>query len=181
MDFSWVKQLADQANQQEISKQEEERKAKETRKKVAQATCPFVEKLFLLINTCSEEFNKHCMFQHLRVSGSKLYKRSRTGPESTAEPDEVAYFTISRGSYMYGIRGMNGLVEFVEMPISEGSGIIAIKLDELGITASKTFVADLDLNSNEVIWKMDERPLNGPLIVSQCQQYFSDFIAKSTH
>jgi hypothetical protein len=179
VDFSWVKQLADAANQQELAKQEEERRVKETRKKVALATCPFVEKIFTLINAYAEEFNKHCMFPRLRVTTTKLYKRSRTGEESTAEPDEVAYFNFTRGGYMYAIRGINGLVEFLEMPITEGSSNISIKIDELGVSPSKTFAAELETKSDQVVWNMKGQTLDGPLIITECQTYFCDFIVKT--
>src|SRR5262249_15872092 len=131
------------------------------------------------INACSEEFNKHCMFPRLRVSASKLYKRSRTAEESTAEPDEVAYFTFTRGGYMYAIRGMNGLVEFLEMPVTEGTNI-AIKIDELGVSPSKSLQANLDGKSDQVVWSMNGQSLDGPQIITECQRYFCDFIAKST-
>lgn len=179
MDFSWVKQLADQANQAELARQEKERREREDKRQSALATVPFVEKIYLLINTCTEEFNKHCMFPNLRVVTSRLYKRQKTSEVPGSEPDEVAYFTFSRRGYMYGIRGVNGSVEFVEFPVTDGSGSLTIKLDELGIEPSRRFVADMDRETRKVTWKMGASVLDGPLIISLCQQYFSEFIGRT--
>ena len=179
MDFSWVKQLAEQSNQAELARQEKDRNDRETKRQTALATVPFVEKIYVLVQTCTEEFNKHCMFPHLRVTTSKLQKRSKTPDTVGAEPDEVAYFTFARTSYMYGIRGMNGVVEFVELPITDVSSALGIKLDELGMQASKTMVASLDAQTGKVGWSHNSRVLDGPAIISLCQQYFSEFIAKT--
>lgn len=179
MDFSWVKQLAETTNHLETSRLERDRREKEDRKTVALATCPFVEKLHLVINGATEEFNKHCIYPQLRVQTSKLYRHSRTAEESTAEPDEVAYFTFYRKGYMYGVRGMNGTVEFVQVPVGESLSSFSIKLHELGVTPSKSMVAEIDPDTRKIRWRMDGQPLDGPAIVSMCQRFFIDFIEQT--
>jgi len=175
VDFSWVKQLADQTNQQEIDRQEQKKREREDRRILALATCPFVEKLHVVISGASEEFNKHCMFANLRVETSKLYKHSKSGADPEGEPDEVAYFTFMRLGYMYGIRGMNGIVDFIQMPMGEfitGS----VKLHELGLTPSKQLIADMDPATRKTRWMLDGYPMDGPAIVSLCQKFFIDLI-----
>jgi len=179
VDFSWVKQLAEQSNQQELQRQEKERNAREDKRLAALATVPFVEKIFVLIQTCTDEFNKHCMFPNLRIVNSRLTKWSKTPDVPGAEPDEVAYFMFARTQYMYGIRGVNGLVEFVELPVTDTSSSLNMRLHELGIDASKTFEAELDPATRAIVWKMNGRPLDGPAIISTCQQYFSEFISRT--
>ncbi len=179
MDFSWVKQLAEQTNLQETQRLERERKGKEDRKAIALATCPFVEKLHLVISGAADEFNQHCIYPQLRVQTSKLYKHSKTGEQSTAEPDEVAYFTFFRCGYMYGIRGMNGTVEFVQVPVGEGLGTISIKLHEMGVSPTRTLLAEIDAESRKIRWKADGVTLDGPAIVSMCQRFFIDFIEQT--
>ncbi len=179
MDFSWVKQLADQANQAELARQERDRRDREDKRLVALATVPFVEKLYLLINTCTDEFNKHCMFPNLRVMTSRLYKRQKTSDLPESEPEEVAYFTFSRRGYMYGIRGVNGVVDFVEFPVTDGSGSLTLRLDELGVEPSRKFIAEMEREGRKVTWKMDGCVLDGPMIISVCQHYFSEFIGRT--
>ena len=54
MDFSWVRQLAEESNQHELNKQELERRKKEDELMTALATVPFVDKLFMLLQACCE-------------------------------------------------------------------------------------------------------------------------------
>jgi hypothetical protein len=176
VDFSWVKQLADTSNQQELNRQDAERRTKEDRRTAAKATCPFVEKLHLVINGAVDEFNKHCMFPHLRITLSKLYKHSKTGEQSTAEPDEVAYFTFQRMGYMFGIRGENGLVEFVQVPISTDSIIVNLRLNEMALNARRSMIAELEPESQKVRWMLDGQAIDGPAIVSCCQKFFIELI-----
>lgn len=179
MDFSWVKQLADQANQIEMARQEKDRREKEDKKIAAVATNPFVEKLHLVIMGATEEYNKHCMFPHLRVSTGKLYKHSKTGESPTAEPDEVAYFGFVRNGYLYGIRGVNGVIDFIQMPVGDNSAL-SLKLHELGVTALRTLRAEVDAESRKVRWTMDGAAMDGPAIISLCQKFFIDLIEKTT-
>jgi hypothetical protein len=178
VDFSWVKQLAEQTNQLETQRQERDRRAKEDKKTIALATCPFVEKLHLVISGASEEFNKHCIYPEHRIQTGKLYKHSKTGPADTAEPDEVAYFTFYRKGYLYGIRGMNGVVEFVQVPVGDIGGL-SIKLHEMGVTPARSLNAEIDPESRKIRWKTDNTPLDGPTIVSMCQKFFVDFIEQT--
>lgn len=178
LDFSWVKQLADQSNQAEMARQEKDRREKEDKKTVAMATVPFVEKLHLVIMGATEEFNKHCMFPHLRVQTARLYKHSRTHEAADATPDEVAYFAFIRCGYMYGIRGENGSVEFIHMPVGDSSAL-TMRLNELGITPLRKMDAVIDYESKKVRWVMDGTPMDGPSIVSLCQKFFIDLIERT--
>lgn len=178
LDFSWVKQLADQSNQIEIARQDRDRRQKEDKKLTAVATVPFVEKLHVVIMGATDEYNKHCMFPHLRVTTGKLYKHSKTGEEPTAEPDEVAYFGFVRNGYLYGIRGINGIVEFIQMPVGDNSAL-SLKLHELGVTALRTLQAQVDPETRKIRWTMDGAPMDGPGIVTLCQKFFIDLIEKT--
>lgn len=180
LDFSWVKQLADSSNQMEMARQERDRREKEDTKAVSLATNPFVEKLHLVITGATEEFNRHCMFPHLRVSTGKLYKHSRTGEASTAEPDEVSYFAFVRCGYLYGIRGMNGAVEFLQMPVEDGTAL-NLKLHEIGLTPSRRMVAQLEAETKKIRWIMDGQAMDGPAIVSLCQKFFVDLIERTNN
>lgn len=182
MDFSWVKQLAEDANSKELSRLEIERLKKEEQGILAQATLPFIEKLFMLISTFTDEFNKHCMFENLRVLVSKFQRRSK-GVNSQGVKDsseEIAYFTFTRRNWMYGIRGFNGTVEFVEFPVTEGAGSLNIKLDELGLSPSYRLVGKVDSTTKNVTWSLDDTLMDGTKIISLCQHYFSDFIERTT-
>jgi hypothetical protein len=175
VDFSWVKQLAEDTNQQELARQEQIKRQKEERKVVAQATIPFVEKLHLVINGASEEFNKHCQFPNMKINITRMYKHSKTGAESDAEPDEVAYFTFQRLSQMYGICGINGTVEFVSTPVGEMIGA-NIKLHEHALPAVKRLVAEVDPESRKTRWLLDGVAMDGAGIVSLCQKFFINLI-----
>lgn len=175
MDFSWVKQLADQSNKTEMERQEKKRREQEDKKTQAMATGPFVEKLFVVINGATDEFNKHCVFPHLRVQISKPYKHSRTGEEPTAEPDEIAYFAFIRCGYMYGIRGMNGVVEFIQMPVGDSSAL-ALKLHELGLNPLERLEAEIDQDTKKIRWMHRGAPIDGPSIIALCQKFFVNLI-----
>jgi hypothetical protein len=178
LDFSWVKQLADQSNQVEIARQDKERRDKEDKKTAAMATAPFVEKLFVVISGATEEFNKHCMFPHLRVQIGKFYKHSRTDESPTAEPDEVAHFGFVRRGFLYGVRGVNGAIEFIQMPVGDSSAL-NLKLHELGVGATYRMEASVENATKKVRWLMDGAPLDGPAIVSLCQKFFVDLIQRT--
>lgn len=175
MDFSWVKQLADQSNQTEMARQEKDRRDREDKKSRAMATTPFIDKLFVVISGACEEFNRHCMFPHLRVQLSKPYKHSRTDAEPTAEPDEVAYFAFARCGYMYGIRGVNGLIEFISMPVGDNSAL-SMRLHELGVSPLEKLEADLEPETKKVRWIHRGNYVDGPAIISLCQKFFVDMI-----
>lgn len=175
VDFSWVKQLADQTNQQEIDRQEQKKRELEDQVTIAKATCPFVEKLHVVISGAAEEFNKHCMFPKLKVDASRLYKHSKTSSEPGSEPDEVAYFTFNRLGYMFGIRGVNGLVEFIQIPMGEFIGK-TVKLHELQTSSTKRLVGEIDPESKRIRWMLDQNPMDGPAIVSLCQKFFIELI-----
>jgi hypothetical protein len=180
LDFSWVKQLADQSNQTEMARQEKIRRDKEEKKLAAVATVPFVEKLFVVINGATEEFNKHCVFPHLRVQISRPYKHSRTDDAATAEPDEIAYFAFTRCGYLYGIRGMNGVVEFIQMPVGDSSAL-ALKLHELGVSPMEKMEAQVEGDTKKVRWIHRGAPIDGPAIIALCQKFFVDLIEKTNN
>jgi hypothetical protein len=183
VDFSWVRELAEQANQLEVDRQEDERLKLEEARAVAVATIPFVEKLYMLLNTCTEEFNKHMHYPHLRVTMSRFQKKTRGQPYGGTDPnyvnEEIAYFTFTRRSWMFGVRGINGLIDFVEFPVTEGAGALNMKLDELGIEGVYKLKASLDRENKQVLWTMHEQLLDGPKLILLCQDFFSTFIQRT--
>lgn len=184
MDFSWVRQLAEESNQHEQIKQEQERIRQEEERLVALATVPFVEKLYMLIQAFCEEFNKYSIYPDLRISMSKLSKRSKAPypDDRYIKPDEVAYFTFTRKSWMFGIRGSNGLVEFIEFPVTDGAGSLSLKLDELGADGVYTLNAKIeteDGQKKQVVWTYKDEVMDGPKLISLCQHYFGDFVKRT--
>jgi hypothetical protein len=185
VDFSWVKQLADQANQIEIDKQEGQRKKQEEERLGALATVPFIDKLYMLFQACSEEFNKHSMFPNLRVAVSRLNKKTKGSYSDLSIPsEEIAYFTFTRRNWMYGIRGINGIVDFCEFPVTEGASSLTMKLDELGLEASYQLIAKVqgdpqDVSKKTVVWTYNDEIMDGPKLISLCQHYFSEFITRT--
>jgi len=182
VDFSWVRQLAEQSNQHEIDKQDKERRRIEDERLKAFATVPFVDKMYMLFQACCEEFNKHSMFPELRITVSKITKKSR-GVE-TPNPEEIAYFTFTRQSWMYGVRGINGVVEFVELPVTEGASSLNMKLDELGLDSSIKLVASIegdpmDMRKKQVIWTLRDEIMDGPKLITVCQNYFTEFVKRT--
>lgn len=185
MDFSWVKQLADQANQIEVEKQNAHRKKLEDDRLNALATVPFVEKLFMLLQAFAEEFNKHSMFPNLRVTVTRLIKKTKGSYSDLNIPsEEIAYFTFTRRNWMYGIRGINGIIEFVEFPVTEGAASLTMKLDELGVESTYTLIAKVqgdpqDVSKKQVVWTYNEDVMDGPKLISLCQHYFSEFVTRT--
>ncbi len=185
MDFSWVRQLAESSNRFEEEKQENERREREEERLKALATIPFVDKLFMLLQTFCEEFNKYSIYPELRVSISRISKRSKAPYNETSKvsPDEIAYFTFTRKSWMYGIRGINGVVEFIEFPVTEGAASLSMRLDEIGADSSYKLEAkiqhDVEGTKKQVIWYLKDELMDGPKLISLCQHYFSDFITRT--
>lgn len=186
MDFSWVRQLAEESNQHELDKLEKERLKLEEERLAAIATVPFVEKLFMLVQACCEEFNKHTMFPELRVLTGRLTKKSK-GPypeDIKVKADEVAYFVFTRKQLMCGIRGINGNVEFVEFPVSDGPSALGMKLDEASAEVRYKLVAKAELEfeaskKRQIIWTYNDENMDGPKLISLCQHYFSEFIKRT--
>lgn len=183
VDFSWVKNLADESNQKEVDRQNAERRVKAEHRQEAVATTPLVEKLFLLISACSDEYNKYVKYQHLRVSVTRVQKRSHgtenAGDAELAYTDEASYFTFSRNSWTYAIRGHNGVVEFLELPSGTGGSMLNYKIDEAAIAPNRKLTATFDGGSQQVVWKDNGQIVDGPRIISICQEYFVDFIQKT--
>lgn len=186
MDFSWVRQLAEESNQHELDKLEAERLKLEEERLAALATVPFVEKLFMLLQACCEEFNKHTMFPELRVLMGRIAKKSK-GPypeDIKVKADEVAYFVFTRKQLMSGIRGINGNVEFVEFPVSDGASALGMKLDEASAEVKHRLVAKAEITDEagkkrQIVWKYNDEIMDGPKLISLCQFHFSDFIKRT--
>lgn len=184
LDLSWIKLLAEETNQSEISRQERLRREEEERKMVAAATAPFVEKMHRLVDTYAQEFNQHCMFPELRITVSKLHKRNKRPASGSAQGyspiDEVAYFTFTRTNWLFGVKGINGIIEFIELPVTEGAASINYRLEEMGLVATKTLVATIDPDTDKPVWSLDGHALDAPAIYSLCEWYFRDFIERTS-
>lgn len=183
MDFSWVRELAEQSIQIEMDRQEKERQLLEERRAVAAATIPFVEKLYMLLNTCTEEFNKHMHYPTLRVTMSRFQKKTKGAPYGTNDTnfvnEEIGYFTFTRRDWMFGVCAINGDVDFVEYPVTEGAAALNMKLDELGIDGRYKLKAVLDQETKQVMWTMHEQLLDGPKLILLCQEFFSEFVNRT--
>ncbi|MBX9690302.1 MAG: hypothetical protein K2X27_26550 [Candidatus Obscuribacterales bacterium] len=185
MDFSWVRQLAEQSNQHELDRQEKERQRLEDEQLLALATVPFVEKFYMLFQAYCDEFNKHAIFPGLRVSIGRLSKRSKGPYEVGALSfEEISYFTFTRKGWMYGIRGINGSIEFVKFPVSEGAASLNMKLDEMGADVvyklnGKIEGEATDIKSKQVVWMLNDTPMPGPHLTDLCQRFFVDFVSRT--
>jgi hypothetical protein len=181
MDFSWVKDLADEANRVEKDRRDKQRRECERDKQLALATAPFVEKLHLVVSTCAEEFNKYVNYSRGKVLASRIQKRiRRTVNENDQElsyPEEATFFTFNRKDWTFGVRGCAGLVEFIEIPTTGES--MSARLDELGATPSRKLEAYLDEATQRVGWKESGKVVDGQEIMTICKNYFKDFIEKT--
>lgn len=181
MDFSWVKQLADNSNRVEQERREKKRRDTEQERQLALATSPFIDKLYLVLSTCVEEFNKHMNFSPGKVAVTRVQKRvKRTVNESDPElsySEESTFFAFSRKDWTYGIRGCAGHVEFIEMPTTGGP--LTVRLDEIGATPSRKLVGYLDEEAQQIGWKQDDRVVDGQGIMSICKDYFREFIERT--
>jgi hypothetical protein len=183
VDFSWVKNLADESNQKEVERLSADRRQKAEHRQEAVATTPLVEKLFLLISACSDEFNKHVNYQHLRVALGRVQKRTH-GTTNADDPelayaDEASYFTFARNGWTYAVRGHNGVVEFLELPTGTGGASLHYNIFEAAIAPNRKLVATFDQASRQVVWKENGQIVDGPRIISICQEYFVDFVQKT--
>lgn len=183
MDFSWVKNLADESNQKEVDRLNADRRQKSEHRQEAVATTPLVEKLYLLISACSDEFNKYVNYQHLRVVLTRVQKRSH-GTANADDPElafaeEAAHFTFARNGWTHAIRGQNGIVEFLELPSGTGGSSLHYNIDEAAIAPIRKLVASFDGGSQQVVWKDNGQIIDGPKIISICQEHFVNFIQKT--
>lgn len=180
VDLSWVRALAEQSNVKEEERAAEQVRQKEEERQVAISTTPFVEKLHLLIATCAEEFNKYIQYHSLRVITTRVQKRSKrtVNPENAAltYDEEIASFTFGRGEWTFGVRGVNGLVEFIELPSKLGAGGLDFRFEDAGATPSHKLTAVLDKPTQQILWMYDERIMDGEAIISLCREYFMTFI-----
>jgi hypothetical protein len=181
MDFSWVKDLAEQANKVEEDRRAQKRCETEREKQLAVSTAPFIEKLHLVVSTCAEEFNKYVHYNGGKVLTTRVQKRvKRTINEKDAElsyPEEATYFAITRKDWTYGIRGCAGQVEFIELP--SGGEPLSVRLDEVGATPSRKLVAYVDETSQKIGWKQDDKVVDGQEIMSICRDYFRELIERT--
>ncbi len=183
MDLSWVRALAEQSNVKQEERAAEQVRQKEEERQVALSTAPFVEKLHLLIATCAEEFNKYIQYQGLRVATTRVQKRvKRTcnaeNPALTYD-EEISSFTFARGDWTFGVRGVNGAVEFLELPSKMGGGGLEFRFEEAGTTPSHKLVAVLDKPTQQILWMYNERIMDGEAIISLCREYFMVFIQRT--
>jgi hypothetical protein len=187
VDYSWVRQLAERSNDYEAEKQAAERRRIENERLVSQATVPFVEKLFRLLQAFCEEFNKHCMYPDLRVVMSRALSKKSMGniDKSSTAVEESAYFAFARRNSMYGIRGMSGSIEFVdEIQVSDVQSSLTMRLDEMTAGAMYKLVArvegdPLDLTRKYVVWTLGNETMDGPMLNTLCQRYFTEFIKRT--
>jgi len=182
VDLSWVKDLANQANEQEIKRQKDEHQRKADEKQVALATAPFIEKLHVLIQKCAEEFNKYVIYPHLKIVVSRLQKRAvgtlNAGDPELSCPEEKASFMFSRQDWLYAIRGSKGIVEFLELPCP-ADGASSLNLEQIGVSSSRQLVAAVDTKSQQVIWQYQGRIVGGEDIVNLAQEYLREFIERT--
>lgn len=183
MDLSWVRALAEQSNIKEEERAAEEIRQQEEERQVALSTAPFVEKLHLLIATCADEFNKYIQYQGLRVTTTRVQKRNKRtvnaeNPALTYD-EEIASFTFGRGDWTFGVRGVKGEVEFLELPSKLGGGGLDFRFDEAGASPSHKLVAKLDKPTQQILWMHNERIMDGESIISLCREYFMTFIQRT--
>lgn len=183
MDFSWVKELAEKDNFKEVEKYRKERRDKEEKRNLALSTVPLVEKICLILTTCAEEFNKYAEYPHLKITTTRLQRRIRSvinedDPELKYE-EETASFTFGRNHWVFGIRGANGVIEFLELPGATDSSQLNFKLDDAAVAASRKIVAKHDGSGTQIVWEDEGQSLNGEALLSLCKDYFREFIEKT--
>jgi hypothetical protein len=181
MDFSWVKDLAEKDNQKVYDKKEQERVEKQRKQEQSVVTSPLVEKIYLLISTMTDEFNKYVQFGHLKIATTRIQKRQRNAGKSKSdeEQEEVSSFTFSRCNWLFGVRGHGGIIEFLELPGVEG-GSMGFKFDEASVAPSYKLVAKHDDTGEQVMWTLDDKVMDGQAIVLLCKDYFRGFIEKTS-
>jgi hypothetical protein len=180
-EFSWIKDLADQANVRQEQRQDVDRKQKEHQKLAAQSTGGFVDKLHQFFSGCAMEFNKHVKYDGLRMRYSRVIKRTKGVANAEipdlSYPEESYSFTFARRDWTYGIRGLSGLVEFIEMPTSDSS--LSVNVDELGIPPSRKLEAEYDEKAEKVIWKYEGQRVNADQLLAICRDYMKEFIERT--
>jgi hypothetical protein len=180
-EFSWIKDLADDANVRQEGRRESDRQEKIQQKQVALATGGFVDRLHQFFNTCSMEFNKHIKYDHLKMRCSRVIKRTKG--TANAEIPELSYpeesfsFTFARRDWTFGVRGLSGVVEFIEMPTSDSS--LSVNIDEVGIPASRKLQAEWDQANEKVVWKYEGSRVNADQLLAICREYIKEFIERT--
>jgi hypothetical protein len=180
-EFSWIKDLADDANVRQEQRREVDRQEKERLKQVALATGGFVERLHQFFSTCSLEFNKHVKYEGLKMRCSRVTKRTKgtANPEipDLSYPEESFSFTFTRRDWTFGIRGLTGLVEFLEMPTGDSS--LSVNIDEVGMPPSRKLQAQYDSASDKVVWTHNGSRVNADQLLALCREYIKEFIERT--
>jgi hypothetical protein len=180
-EFSWIKDLADQANVRQEQRSEVDRRSKEQQKQVALATGGFVERMHQFFSTCAVEFNKHVKYDGLKMRCSRVTKRTKGTANADipglSYPEESHFFTFARRDWTFGIRGLSGAVEFIEMPTSDSS--LSVNIDEVGIPPSRRLDGEYDTNSDKVVWKYQNQRVNADQLLAICREYIQEFIERT--
>ena len=180
-EFSWLKDMAEDANVRQEQRREVDRKEKENQKKIAYATGGFVDQLHQFFSGCAIEFNRHVKYESLKMRCSRVVKRTKgtANPEipDLSYPEESSSFTFSRRDWTFGIRGLTGLVEFLEMPTGDSS--LSTNIDEVGMAPSRKLEGEYDEASDKVVWTHNGTRVNKDQIVALCREYLKEFIERT--
>lgn len=183
MDLSWIRELAERANEQALVREKEHQHEMEIQHHLAVATAPFVDKLFVMLAACAEEFNKYVKDPDLKVVVARVQKRTK--PTSSSESpatnnvEEISFFSFARKEWTFGVRGSKGIVEFLELPGRSGGWMLGYRMDEAAVSPSHVLVAKLDEFSQHIVWLRDEHVMDGRDIIVLCQDYFKEFIERT--
>ncbi len=181
MDLDWLKELAEQSNDAELKRLEQQRIEKLHKRQLALSTTPHMEKIYLVISRFCEEFNRHIHYQPLKIAVSGLHKKvkgtANAHDEELAYAEESCHFSFTRGEWTFGVRGLNGEIEFVETA-NAASGM-RVSLDEAGSTPTRKLVAYLDNGTKRVVWKRDGLELNNESTIALLREFFVDFIERT--
>ncbi len=181
MDFSWVKELADQANLVEQQRKEHQHHQMEVEKQLSLATAPFIDKLHMVISACAEEFNKYIQSDGGKVTATRIQKRVKRwalekDPDLTYA-EESTFFTFSRKDWVFGIRGCGGIVEFIELATTGEP--MSVRMDEVCTSPVRKLEAYLDPGTQQVGWQENGQVVDGAAIMTVCREFFRQFIERT--
>ncbi|MBI4534409.1 MAG: hypothetical protein HY711_10740 [Candidatus Melainabacteria bacterium] len=183
MDLSWIKELAERANEQALVREKQQQRDMEIQHHLAAATGPFVDKLFVMLAACAEEFNKYVRDPDLKVVVARVQKRTKSGSSSHGPEadysEEISFFSFARKEWTFGVRGSNGLVEFLELPGRSGGWMLGYRMDEAAVSPSHVLAARFDEFSQHIVWLRDSHVMDGRDIIVLCQDYFKEFIERT--
>lgn len=68
--------------------------------------------------------------------------------------------------------------------VTEGAGLLTMKLDELGVDSSVKLIASvegdpMDMQKKEIVWTLRDEITDGPKLITVCQNYFTEFIKRT--